>query len=219
MENQNMNLPQQPLTVKPKKPWYKKWWIWVIIGVVVFGVIGAVTPKKTTTSENVQSTTAAENEKQGSQNQTISTAVTEASTEKTTAKPTEAATENKDDFINSCQTIDFKTLARNPDKYKDEHFKFTGKVIQVMDSNSWFDDSTTLRVEITKKENQFAEDGYLWDDAIVAKVKIQEGNDRILEDDIIDFYGICDGLYTYKTVLGDNESVPLIDIHYFTIHE
>ena len=31
----------QAPTEKPKKPWYKKWWIWVIVGVVLIGSYGA----------------------------------------------------------------------------------------------------------------------------------------------------------------------------------
>lgn len=181
MQNQSLRL--------PRKTWYKKWWVWVIIGVAINIAILLVLPKSPT----------------GTANQTQSSK--------------QVQTENKTEFINSCRNIDYKTLARNPDKYKGEKFKLTGKVIQVMDSNSWFEDSTSLQIEITAKENQFADGGYIWDDAIAAKVTIPEGEDRILEGDIIDFYGVCEGLYTYKTVLGDNNSVPLIDIHYFNIHQ
>ena len=34
MENQNQEITQ----AKPKKPRYKKWWIWVIAGVVVLAI-------------------------------------------------------------------------------------------------------------------------------------------------------------------------------------
>lgn len=32
----------QQATVKPKKPWFKKWWVWVIAVVVVIGIGGAL---------------------------------------------------------------------------------------------------------------------------------------------------------------------------------
>lgn len=188
-QNQNYRLPPKEPESRPRKPWYKKWWVWVIIGVAINIALLLVLPK------------------------------TQTETTKPTQNSTQATTENKTEFINSCRNIDYKTLARNPDKYKGEKFKLTGKVIQVMDSNSWFEGSTSLQIEITAKENQFADGGYIWNDAIAAKVTIPEGEDRILEGDIIDFYGVCEGLYTYRTVLGDNNSVPLIDIHYFNIHQ
>jgi len=35
----NEQQPVQAQYVKPKKPWYKKWWIWVIVGFVVLALI------------------------------------------------------------------------------------------------------------------------------------------------------------------------------------
>ena len=225
MENQNQNQNQfqpqgqSPAPVqKPKKPWYKKWWIWVIIGVAVTGTIGAFMPKNTSSSKVSTSGKIAE-----ATTEKAAVATTEKATEKATEKPTEKATEapkeNRDEYIKSCQTIDYKTLSRNPDKYKGEKFKFTGQVIQVMESDSWFDDSTTLRINVTATENEFAEGGYLWDDTIISTVTIPDGEDRILENDIIDIYGTCAGLYTYESVLGQKISLPRIDIKYYSIHQ
>ena len=295
MENQNQNQfqPQaQPAAPepKPKKPWYKKWWIWVILGAVLTIAVGAFAIVQNQqmlddirTSIKNKDFSAAHSKLESYQktNPTYSegyilyadlyiaekdpqkavailqegmekvkddsdknklqnkidviceeykiqptTASDQAETtvspsdkkaENTTAKPTEAPEASKEEFIKSCQTIDYKTLARNPDKYKGNNYKLTGKVIQVLDSDSWFDDSTTLRINITAEPNEFAEGGYLWDDTIVASVTISEGEDRILENDIIDFYGTCAGLYTYESVLGQKISLPRIDIKYFEI--
>lgn len=122
----------------------------------------------------------------------------------------------KDDYIKSCKTIDYMTLSRNPDKYKGEHFKLTGQVIQVLDSDSWFNDATTLRINITKHDNEYVDDW--WEDTIIATVVIPKGADRILENDIITFYGDCDGLYTYTSVLKQKISLPKIDIKYFEVN-
>lgn len=124
--------------------------------------------------------------------------------------------EEKENYIDSCREIDYETLSRNPDKYKGEHFKLTGQVIQVLDSDSWFNDATTLRINITKEESEYIDDW--WKDTIVATVVIPKGADRILEDDVITFYGDCDGLYTYTSILGQKISLPKIDIKYFEIN-
>ena len=125
--------------------------------------------------------------------------------------------EDKQTYIDSCATIDYTTLSRNPDKYKGNHYKFTGQVIQVLESDSWFDDATTLRVNVTKSDNEYLEN--FWEDTIICTVNIPKGSDRILEDDIITFYGDCDGLYTYTALLGQKVSLPKIDIKYYSINQ
>lgn len=117
-------------------------------------------------------------------------------------------------FTESCTTIDFDTLSRNPDKYKGNNYKFTGEVIQV--SESW-GDTVNLRINVTKKSYEYL-DGEYWEDTIYATVEIPEGEDRILEDDIITIWGTCDGLYSYTSILGSSVSLPKIDIKYYQIN-
>lgn len=121
--------------------------------------------------------------------------------------------EDKQKFIDSCTTIDFDTLSRNPDKYKGNNYSFTGEVIQVSES---FGDTVKLRINVTKKSYEYIDDEY-WEDTIYATVEIPEGADRILEDDIITIWGTCDGLYSYTSILGSSVSLPKIDIKYYEI--
>lgn len=135
--------------------------------------------------------------------------------EPTTEKPTEDPQEIEQKFKDSCGAIDFKTLSRNPDKYKGNNYKFTGEVIQVQEG--WFD-SVDLRINITKEEYEYIEDVY-WTDTIYATVIIPEGEDNILVDDIITIWGTCDGEYSYTSVLGNSISLPKISIEYYEINE
>lgn len=132
----------------------------------------------------------------------------------TTEKPTESPKQVEKKFKNSCETIDFETLSRNPDKYKDNNYKFTGEVIQVQES-SW-GDTVDLRINITKKTYEYI-DSVNWTDTIYATVEIPEGEDRILEDDILTFWGTCDGSYSYTSVMGSKITLPKIDIKYYKI--
>ena len=125
----------------------------------------------------------------------------------------QAEAEEKESYLDSCEPLDFSTLERNPDKYKGQRFKFTGEVIQVVESDSLFNDATTLRVNVTKSE-----DFDLWKDTIICTVTIPKGADRILEDDIITAYGDCNGLCTYKSIFGEKISLPKIDIKYYDIN-
>lgn len=82
MNNQNIepNLQQQPSPVKPKKPWYKKWWIWVIIGAAATCALAAVLPKDDAKQESSTVASSAP-----------TTGTTEVSTEATTVQPTTIA--------------------------------------------------------------------------------------------------------------------------------
>lgn len=149
---------------------------------------------------------------------------TEPPTKKPTEPPTEAPTEpltekstvSENDFKNSCATIDYTTLSRNPDKYKENNYVFTGEVIQVQES-SW-SDTVDLRINVTQKTYEYIDDTY-YTDTVYCTVEIPDGEDRILEDDIITFWGTCDGLYSYTSILGSSVSLPKIDIKYFQIND
>lgn len=117
---------------------------------------------------------------------------------------------SKEDYMASCQTIDYKTLARNPDKYKGQSFKFTGEVMQVIEPT--FGNTVTLLISVTKNP-----DIDIYTDNIYATVSVPDGVDRILEDDIITFYGDCEGMYNYESLLGQKISLPKISIKYYAV--
>lgn len=192
---------------KIKKPIYKKWWFWVIIVFIALIIIIS-----SDDSDDAQASGQVVNE-ETSVSSEVTTAEEEnieiTATTKTTT--TEDPAKSEEEFKSSCEEISFDTLARNPDKYKGKRFKFTGEVIQVSESSFLGITSCDLRINVTEGE-------YMWEDTIYATVTIGEGEDRILEDDIITIWGTCDGNYTYQSVLGSSISLPCIDIEYFTIN-
>ncbi len=122
----------------------------------------------------------------------------------TSAQPTDVpeqtkAPETKEDYILECKTVDYSDVARNPDTYKGERITISGKVIQV--AEGWFD-SVTLRIDC---------DGNIW----YATYSREENESRILENDMITAYGECDGVKTYMTVLGSQNTIPSIKIKYY----
>lgn len=108
------------------------------------------------------------------------------------------------------QEYNFEEMARNPQKVKGENAKVTGKVIQVIENGL----DVVLRVNITKKD-----DSYDSDTVYVEYKRKNDDEDRILKDDIVDIYGILNGLKTYTTVLGAEESLPFISAEYVDIKE
>ena len=111
-----------------------------------------------------------------------------------------------------CREIDYETLSRNPDSYKGEYFTFTGEVIQVLENGNRAD----LRLNVTK--NDFY-GNIMYTDTIYVNAKLPESGDRILYQDMITIYGVCEGLYTYNAILGTTVSIPRISAAYWQIEK
>ena len=173
---------------KIKKPIFKKWWFWVIIVILVI-LIGFPS------GENDNSV--------ASDSPQINEVANEQAKELT-----------REEYIEACETIDFETLSRNPDKYEGKKYGFTGEIIQVQESS--YGNTVTLRINITKKTYEYSYETY-YTDTILATVNIPKGDDRLLENDIINFWGECAGSYTYEAVLVNSVTLPKIEIKYFEL--
>lgn len=135
-------------------------------------------------------------------------------TEKTTQEQTTEATTTEDQFKDNCDSYTYEEIARNPEKYKGKNAKFTGEVIQVIESGN----NITMRVNITAEENEFAENGYIYSDTIYVSYRRQSENEsRVLEDDIITLYGTLDGLETYSSIFGESISLPSVKARYIEL--
>ncbi|MGN0529284.1 MAG: hypothetical protein ACI4IE_09135 [Eubacterium sp.] len=183
---------------KPKKPIYKKWWFWLIIVFVLIIIISAVSGggSDSDSSSDASSNTTVSEE--------ITEEETETTTETTTVTTTEETTVSKKKYKEQCKKINYKDLARNPDNYKGEKVKFTGEVIQVIES-SW-DNSVEYRIAVSKEDW-----GYSSDEVVYVTYEMSENESRILEDDIVTFYGEADGLCTYESTMGAQISIPQVN--------
>lgn len=119
--------------------------------------------------------------------------------------------QEKQAFIESCQTYTFEQIARNPQNFKGTNVKLTGEVVQVM-TDSY---STNLRVNITKKGSYST----YYTDTIYVVYKPKNGEDKILENDIITIYGTSQGDCSYQTVMGSSVTLPNIEAKYITIQK
>lgn len=110
----------------------------------------------------------------------------------------------------ACKSYTYNEIARNPGKYKGEMAKFTGKVIQVMQSTYGSTISYTLRVGI--------KNGYsYYTDVIYVTYTASEADARILEDDIITMYGELNGEKTYESTMGASITIPYFKAQYIDI--
>lgn len=92
--------------------------------------------------------------------------------------------------------ITYENLARTPDDYAYEKVKFSGKVVQTLESDSEVD----MRLAVDGDYNQMIY--VVYDPSIVSM--------RILEGDSITIYGWFYDLYSYDSTLGAKITLPLV---------
>ena len=115
------------------------------------------------------------------------------------------------DFKANCSTYTYKEMARNPDSFKGTNVKLTGEVIQAI----YGDISTELRVNITKEGTYST----WYTDTIYVIYYPEEGEGKILEDDIITLWGTSQGDISYVSTIGATITLPCVYAKYVTINE
>lgn len=210
------------------KPIYKKWWFWLIIAIVV--MIGATgnsesnssTKNKSETKTEAKKESAADKKerlkkeaeekaetervaKEAEEKAQAEKAAAEKAAQEAAAKAAaeKAAQEAADRDPNSYQALPYEEMARNGNNHKGEKLQITGTVIQATDST---DGGATLRVATNGK----------YDDIYMVQISKNEWEShRLLKDDVITFYGYVYGLYSYKSVMGGQITVPALIVKFY----
>ena len=113
---------------------------------------------------------------------------------------------SKKEFKDSCKSIGYKELARNPDKHEGKNIKIYGQVIQVLEGE---DNSVDLRV--ATKDSGY---GNYYEDVVLVTYVYGEGESKLLEDDMVTIWGTYGGTYTYESTAGADITVPLLHAEY-----
>ena len=113
-----------------------------------------------------------------------------------------------------CNTYSYSDIIHDPDNYKGEHAKFTGKVVQLAKEKRQSDGSYAceMRVNVTKGEYG------LWNDTIYVILRREADSNRIIEDDILTFYGELQGLYSYTAIFGNKITIPQMRAYIYEIN-
>lgn len=192
-----------------QKPIYKTWWFWLIVAIVVFAGIGVNSNSKTETKKETKIETSAEIANESSadeaekEKEAKESADKEAQEAALKAANEKAAQEAADKDPNTYQSLPYDEMARNGDNHKGEKLQINGKVIQVMDSD---DGTAHLRVA--------TRDGY--DDVYYIEIPASQWKThRLLEDDVITFYGNVYGLYSYDSTMGGKITVPAMTVNMY----
>lgn len=113
-------------------------------------------------------------------------------------------------YKKSCSSFSYKELARDPNAYKGQLVKFKGEVIQVLEASSALY-YNVYRIDVTKQR-------YFWTDTVYVTFDGYGSSKRILEDDIVTFYGEYKGLHTYETIFGGSITIPYVHAEYIDLH-
>ena len=95
--------------------------------------------------------------------------------------------------------LNYDNLARNPNDYEGNKYKGSGRVLQVLESDTEVD----MRVAV--------DDDY--DNVIYLVYSPSIVSSRILEDDNVTFYGESKGLYSYTSTMGASITIPMMYVH------
>lgn len=92
-------------------------------------------------------------------------------------------------YKDACEQIPYKDLARTPDDYIGKRIKITGEVALVLQEADTQGDYSVYMI-YTKRSY-----GFYFEDIFYVLVDNSENDSRILDGDVITFYGEYDGLY------------------------
>jgi len=88
--------------------------------------------------------------------------------------------------------LNYKLIDKNPDSHKNEKYKISGRIVQIMEDAS----STDIRLDVN---DVYGDTVYIYYDGLTEYV----------EDDYITVYGVCEGKYTYTSSAGFQITLPL----------
>lgn len=113
-------------------------------------------------------------------------------------------------YKENCESISYGDLERFPGENEGKLVKFRGKVAQIC--YEAYSSSSYSAYRVSTQKNEYGE---WWDDIVFLLVDNYDSGVRILEDDMITFYGTYDGLYTYTAVSGAPITIPQVTAEYF----
>ena len=122
---------------------------------------------------------------------------------KESTKPKKEKSEKaiRKEFIDSCEELNYKKIARNPDDYIGKNFKVNVQIFSVSEE--------TWLTSAYMKAYTADEDGYYWGDMIYIFDEQDENSSyylKVLEDDVITVYGTFEGMEDTKNYLNGETS-------------
>jgi len=99
--------------------------------------------------------------------------------------------------------LSYVQLERSPEQYKGAKTTAMGTVVQVSEDGN----NVTLRVALNGDDNKI----------FMATYTTGKDYKRILENDFVTIRGVSNGIYTYKSALDTDITIPLFSVDYITL--
>ena len=96
--------------------------------------------------------------------------------------------------------LPYDSLMRNTENYVGQVIYYQGEVAQVMEEGG---ETFSLRIDVTRDSYGF------WDDTVLVHYRGQ----RILENDIVEFWATVEGRITYTAIMGNKITIPELSAH------
>ena len=109
---------------------------------------------------------------------------------------------NTNVYKKSCKTINYKDALRYPDKYEGQSTYWIGEIVQKVGENEF---------RVSTKCEWFYGTRYCNDNVIYV---YYTGEESFIEDDYVKIWGEMAGNYSYKAVLGNEITIPLVRAKY-----
>lgn len=106
---------------------------------------------------------------------------------------------SENDYKSLCRALDYEDILRNPSQNEGKYCIVSGTVDQIIEG--WFGAFSIFIVDSS---------GNKWGCVYYYK----DGEPRLIEGDYVKVYGICDGTDTTTTVLGQQVTMPRVDLEY-----
>jgi len=107
------------------------------------------------------------------------------------------------EYEKTAVAVDYDSLVRRPDNYSGQIIKVTGRVEQIMGEGSW----------ILKSGYRFLEDSS-FDKEWFIYYDLPDGDPRILEGDVLTFFGEFNGIEKFSRALGGDVYIPTLRARY-----
>jgi hypothetical protein len=105
------------------------------------------------------------------------------------------------DIKKKAKELDYESIARDPRKYAGTPVVFQGKVVEALQS----DVNVVLRVNVTSVQYD------AWKDTVWVTYRKKSGDEtRILQNDIVRFWGRFDGIQSYRAAAGYTVQIPRV---------
>ena len=128
-------------------------------------------------------------------------------------EPSKSPEELKSEYIESTKEYSYEDMLRNAEENLDKPAVMTGEISQVQEQ----DDLILLHMNITQNEYGYWEDDIFVGFAQEDKDKDPDAVSRFMEDDVVTVYGDIREPFTYKTVMNEERTVPLIRARYIKL--